>query len=224
MSPRQLALPPAHYRRQLKSLSVPRRRKCVKHRQSDSTAYLSHSYLPPAHSSGDICRVPFHNDKNRWADAQDGYLQKERINIKRALFKTPISLLLRDGSLNSMAGESICSLGHVCGSIAFCVIWSLLYISGGQCRHRNKVMRDLIDSFSVCGGETITHLGMAGILNRWALNIRKESPIGFKAVPDPSPRVRWLIAFLVSAAPGIYAFSDIGEVRVHLVPGHRTAV
>lgn len=48
MSPRQLSLPSAHYHRQLNLLSAPRQRKCVKHRLTESPAYLSLCYLSPA--------------------------------------------------------------------------------------------------------------------------------------------------------------------------------
>lgn len=220
MSQRRLLLPLAHYRRQLNPLSLPWQRERVKRWQAGIAGLFVPLLSVTGTSSASICRVPFHNDKNLRADAQDRYLQQKDECGGRDPFLMPPFHCFPEMGVNSMAAESICSLGPVCGSIAFYVIWSLLYISGGQYRHRNKVKRDLIDSFSVCGSETITHLGMAGILNRWALNIWEESPIGFKAIPDLSPRVHWLIAFLVSAAPGIYACSDMGEVRVNLGSGH----
>lgn len=219
MSPRRVSIPLAHYRRQLNLLSAPRQRKCVKRPQPESPAYLSVCYLSPAQAPPAYAECLFITIKICEPTRRTDICKKRMNAAEGDPFLMPPFLCFSEMGVNSMAAESICSLGPVCGSIAFYVIWSLLYISGGQYRHRNKVKRDLIDSFSVCGGETITHLGMAGILNRWALNIWKESPIGFKAVPDLSPRVRWLIAFLVSAAPGIYACSDTGEVRVNLGPG-----
>lgn len=212
MSACRLLLPLAYYRRQLNPLSAQRQRKCVKCRQPESTAYLSLCYLSPAQAPPayaeclfimiKICELTRRTDMwaKKWMNVAEGdpFLTPPPTSF---LTPPPTFPCFPEMGVNSMAVESICSLGPVCGSIAFYVIWSLLYISGGQYRHRNKVKRDLIDSFSVCGGETITHLGMAGILNRWVLNIWKESPIGFKAVPDLSTRVRWLIAFLVFCCP-----------------------